>query len=168
MDNDMCGAQHTYCVIITSILRQNDVATSFWRSKDVIITSLTCQSATPRDSQLYWSKNPPSHPDSVEKKQCTYSFKSTHWSQYKRPLFYRRHFQINFPQMKIGVFCILIEISINFVPPGSTSEKPLSESMMIQITDVHVYMRHLASMRWWLKSLSHYNAHNSYYVNHIH
>ena len=33
------GSQRTYGVIITSLLRQNDVATSFWRKSDVIITS---------------------------------------------------------------------------------------------------------------------------------
>ena len=34
--------QWTYDVIITSLLRQKDVATSFWRNNDVIIASCVC------------------------------------------------------------------------------------------------------------------------------
>ena len=35
----MLLSQRTHDVIITSLLRQNDVATSFWRNNDVVITS---------------------------------------------------------------------------------------------------------------------------------
>ena len=41
-----CGkwfTQRTHDVIITSLLRQNDVAMSFWRNDDVIITSCACR-----------------------------------------------------------------------------------------------------------------------------
>ena len=34
--------QHTHDAIMTSLLRQNDVATSFWRNNDVIIVSYKC------------------------------------------------------------------------------------------------------------------------------
>ena len=34
-----CISQRTHDELITSLLRQNDVATSFWRNHDVIITS---------------------------------------------------------------------------------------------------------------------------------
>ena len=37
--SDYQSIQRTYDVIITSLLRQNDVVTSFWRDSDVIITS---------------------------------------------------------------------------------------------------------------------------------
>ena len=39
MDRYTSLTQRTHDVIITALLRRNDVATSFWRNKDVVITS---------------------------------------------------------------------------------------------------------------------------------
>ena len=45
-------SQRTHDVIIMSLLRQNDVATSFWRNNDVIITSRV------RWAVAYWCQRP--------------------------------------------------------------------------------------------------------------
>ena len=59
------SSQRTHDAIITSLLRQNDVATSFWHNNDVVIASfvrwgsgnLTCEFMLPSGPADTWRKN---------------------------------------------------------------------------------------------------------------
>ena len=55
LTNVRCLTQRTHGVMTISLLRQNDVATSFWRNNDIIITSGVCWDEAPCNGETHHS-----------------------------------------------------------------------------------------------------------------